>query len=121
MYPANPGSSAPEPVLGRVQKTCGSGHNPSLHKGPYNKPCILSRMKRGIAICQWLLILVGSLSALLAGNREPTPPPQGFVIQEDGNETWLVRPDGERFFSVGVCVVSQGMAREEFDRANPGY
>jgi hypothetical protein len=46
---------------------------------------------------------------------------RGFIIQEAGNETWLVRPDGERFFSLGVCVVSQGTAREEFDRANPGY
>src|SRR5215813_1038120 len=81
-------------------------------------------MKRAFGVQSfWLLFLslMGTLSTLSAEGSESTPPPRGFVIQEDGNETWLVRPGGERFFSLGVCVVSQGMTRQEFDRANPGY
>ena len=33
----------------------------------------------------------------------------------------MVRPNGERFFSLGVCVVNMGAAREEFSPDNPGY
>ena len=44
-----------------------------------------------------------------------------FSIQHQDNTAWLVRPNGERFFSLGVCVVSQGASRAEFDPANPGY
>src|SRR6266498_3989885 len=44
-----------------------------------------------------------------------------FSIQHEGETAWLVRPNGERFFSLGVCVVSQGASREEFNPANPGY
>jgi len=34
---------------------------------------------------------------------------------------WLVKPDGSRFFSLGVCVVNTGATRETFTRTNPGY
>ena len=44
-----------------------------------------------------------------------------FSIQQQGNTAWLVRPNGERFFSLGVCVVSQGATPKEFNPANPGY
>ena len=45
----------------------------------------------------------------------------GFSIQQQGGSAWLVRPDREQFFSLGVCVVSQGASRKEFNPANPGY
>ena len=31
---------------------------------------------------------------------------RGFSIQQQGESAWLVQPNGERFFSLGVCVVS---------------
>src|SRR5215468_9811161 len=82
----------------------------------------LSRMKHAVAIPSlWLLSLVGTLPIFSGELGESASRPRGFVIEERGNEAWLVRPGGERFFSLGVCVVSQGTARQEFDRANPGY
>ncbi|HKS37731.1 MAG TPA: hypothetical protein VJW76_11115 [Verrucomicrobiae bacterium] len=44
-----------------------------------------------------------------------------FSIQREGGTAWLVRPNGERFFSLGVCCVNRGASRKEFDSANPGY
>src|SRR6266571_725279 len=56
----------------------------------------------------------------------PLPKPPGFTtpgfsIQQQGETAWLVRPNGERFFSLGVCGVSQGASRNDFDPANPSY
>jgi hypothetical protein len=45
----------------------------------------------------------------------------GFSIQQQGETAWLVRPNGERFFSLGLCVVSQGASPKDFNPANPGY
>jgi hypothetical protein len=44
-----------------------------------------------------------------------------FSISEQNGITWLVKPGGERFFSLGVCVVDRGASREKFDPHNPGY
>jgi hypothetical protein len=51
-------------------------------------------------------------------NSSLTPP---FVIQQQGQGTWLVRPNGERFFSLGACCVNQGASRQDYDPANPAY
>ena len=53
-----------------------------------------------------------------AASSSSNPP---FSIQRQGEVSWLVRPDGQQFFSLGVCVVSQGASRAEFDPANPAY
>ena len=34
---------------------------------------------------------------------------------------WLVRTDGQRFFSLGVCCVDPGVSRAEFRADNPEY
>ena len=52
-------------------------------------------------------------------NTSPAGKP--FSIQQQDGTAWLVRPNGERFFSFGVCVVSMGASRKEFDPDNPGY
>jgi len=44
-----------------------------------------------------------------------------FSVQRQNGVDWLVKPNGERFFSFGVCVVSQGASREDFNPTNPGY
>src|SRR5262249_8497178 len=56
-----------------------------------------------------------------AAADEARSPQAPFSIQQEGQAAWLVRPNGERFFSLGVSCVNQGASRKEFDAANPGY
>ena len=44
-----------------------------------------------------------------------------FSIQEQGSTAWLVKPNRQRFFSLGVCVVNQGASRQDYNPTNPGY
>jgi len=44
-----------------------------------------------------------------------------FSIHQHEDEHWLVKPDGERFYSLGVCVVYLSTTRETFSQTNPGY
>lgn len=44
-----------------------------------------------------------------------------FSIQQKGETSWLVKPDGERFFSMGVSVVDPGPPRQHFNPRNPAY
>jgi hypothetical protein len=53
--------------------------------------------------------------------RAAPPPSAPFSIQQSGENAWLAKPGGERFFSLGVCVVNQGATRESFNLTNPGY
>lgn len=66
------------------------------------------------------LILIVSCMALGAPHGEAqTAAP--FSIEHKGETSWLVKPDGERFFSMGVCVVNQGASREHLAPDNPAY
>ena len=56
----------------------------------------------------------------LAEADEAAPRP-AFSIQKTDRASWLVGPDGRRFFSLGVCCVDQGTAREKYDPEKPGY
>lgn len=69
---------------------------------------------RSIFIVTSLLLL--SLPPAKAANTNAP-----FSIHDRHGVLWLTRPDGERFFSLGVCCVNQGFSRERFDPANPGY
>jgi hypothetical protein len=53
--------------------------------------------------------------------RKTLPAGNAFSVQQRDGVDWLVRPSGERFFSLGVCVVTSGVSRNEFDPKNPGY
>ena len=44
-----------------------------------------------------------------------------YSIQQHKGNYWLTKPNGEKFFSLGVCVVTQGDSRESFNPTNPGY
>jgi len=78
----------------------------------------------------WRLKIIQAVTALLtlglgigrnvalAENPSLRPP---FMIQQQEERTWLVRPNGERFFSLGVCCVNQGASRQDFHPANPAY
>jgi hypothetical protein len=59
-----------------------------------------------------------ALSLLRGGAADTTAP---YSIQQRDGTSWLTKPNGERFFSLGVCCVNQGAAREKFKPTNPGY
>src|SRR6266540_4800577 len=65
-----------------------------------------------------VLTLVLAICQSVAAEGSPNPP---FLIKQQHGAAWLVRPNGEQFFSLGVCCVNQGASREEYDSANPGY
>jgi hypothetical protein len=66
------------------------------------------------------IIITASLliSGLLCGGA---PTNDSFSIQQHAGSSWLTKPNGERFFSLGVCVVNQGASREGLNLTNPGY
>lgn len=55
---------------------------------------------------------------LLCGEASTNAP---FSIQQRGGNSWLIKPGGAPFFSLGICCVNQGASREQFDSTNPGY
>jgi hypothetical protein len=64
-------------------------------------------------------ITMGLLAfGLLRGGAATNAP---FSIQQRDGISWLTKPNGERLFSLGVCVVNQGASREDFCATNPGY
>ncbi|MGH7993487.1 MAG: hypothetical protein ACREDQ_08220 [Limisphaerales bacterium] len=67
-----------------------------------------------------IIFITASLLTLgfLRGGASTNAP---FSIQQRDGISWLTRPDGQQFFSLGVCVVNQGASREQFSSTNPGY
>jgi hypothetical protein len=65
-----------------------------------------------------LALVVRANRGLAAEGASSRP---GFSIRQQGETAWLLRPNGQPFFSLGVACVNQGASREEFDHANPGY
>jgi len=66
-------------------------------------------------------LLFLALATAWAATANDSPAGKPFSIQQQDGITWLVKPNGERFFSFGVCCVSMGASRKEFDTNNPGY
>ncbi|HTD68001.1 MAG TPA: hypothetical protein VK846_15860, partial [Candidatus Limnocylindria bacterium] len=50
-----------------------------------------------------------------------TPATLPFTIRNEKTNWWFVSPAGQKFFSLGVCCVHQGVPRATFDAENPGY
>jgi hypothetical protein len=61
----------------------------------------------------------GINSSTLASND----PAQGtrFSVQRHDGVDWLVRPNGERFFSFGSNCIGQGIPKASYDPKNPAY
>src|SRR3974377_225029 len=76
--------------------------------------------RSGVALIGRTVIITASLLAatLLRGAAATNAP---FSLQQSGETWWLTKPNGERFFSLGVCVVNQGASRAHFNATNPGY
>src|SRR4026207_2168832 len=76
------------------------------------------RKNRGTTALTVLALILGDITCSAA---EGVSTNSAFSIQQQGETAWLVRPNGERFFSLGVCVMSQGASRKDFNPANPAY
>jgi hypothetical protein len=59
--------------------------------------------------------------ALSVAGASMTAGGPAFTLQRAGDGFSLVDPEGKPFFSMGVCVVTQGESRENFDTENPSY
>ena len=66
-----------------------------------------------------ILLAASLLVPCVLPGAEATNAP--FSIQRREGISWLTKPGGQPFFSLGVCVVNQGAAREQFTFTNPGY
>src|SRR5688572_13566588 len=44
-----------------------------------------------------------------------------FSVRQSPERWWLTSPEGQPFFSVGVCVLDQGTARHAYNDARPAY
>src|ERR1700737_1951959 len=60
-------------------------------------------------------------AALYQPRPIPAPSKRPFSIQWGNGNAWLVKPSGERFFSLGVNCVDRGVSRKQFDQRNPAY
>jgi hypothetical protein len=81
-------------------------------------PNLLLRLPGFTALA--ILTLTVDAGRTLVAAESGTPAP-AFSIQQQDRTAWLLRPNGQKFFSFGVCCVNQGASREEYDSANPGY
>jgi hypothetical protein len=94
-----------------------------LSKGPIALPAIWH-----MALCAWIMLAIdpcnpnaAAASATADSQRSEARPETGFAIESKDGTAWLVRPGGERFFSLGVCCVDQGISRDKYNTNNPGY
>src|SRR5882724_4713943 len=67
------------------------------------------------------IILIASCLLVWSARRGEADTAAPFSIQQQGETFSLTKPGGERFFSLGVCVVNQGASRERFNPTNPAY
>jgi len=71
----------------------------------------------------FMLLLSGAAALwagglVAAGEKEPAPPP-AFTVRELDGRWSLMTPAGQPFFSTGVCLVTQGTSRGDYDTENP--
>jgi hypothetical protein len=70
----------------------------------------------GYLVCATVTLLAPRAGLAAASSNSPP-----FTLTRDGAQWWLRSPDGQPFFSVGVCLVTRGASRENFSPINPGY
>jgi len=79
----------------------------------------MSDVRFAFTVVAVLTLTLGNATFVTAAEGISTNP--GFSIKRQGETAWLVRPNGEQFFSLGICCVSQGASRKDFNSANPAY
>src|SRR6478752_5126951 len=84
---------------------------PAMQRTPDSVSCtrfkhsaqiVLSRgqVVLGLLLCLWLHAEPAYSAASVTNTR--------FTVREAEKALWLVKPSGDRFFSLGVCCVNQG-------------
>lgn len=69
-------------------------------------------------------MVIESLTPSVGQAQKPSEPQKAgppFSVQQQNGAWWLVRPDGTRFFSLGVCCVNPGDTFLDYNPKNPGY
>src|SRR5437867_13393068 len=93
------------------QRTTGSVTVKSKHS------CRFAKQAARLAASLFTLSFRGSQ----AGSLTHTARQQPFSIQQQAGNAWLTKPNGERFFSFGVCGVDMGASGQEFALTSRGY
>ncbi len=77
----------------------------------------------GLLSLAFATLINAHVAAWSAPDVLPSGPPdtRPFLIREDDGIDWLLKPNGERFFSFGVCVVTTGATKTDFKPQNPSY
>jgi hypothetical protein len=77
------------------------------------------------SVLHLLLIALVRMECPLVSEEAASPTPvntlPSFSIEQREGRFSLLRPDKNRFFSLGICVVDQGVSQKDFDSNNPGY
>src|SRR5882672_902875 len=112
---------------GQIAGSAGALHDESLH---YNELGIAMQKLCKILALALAVFYGGCFKQVEVGKRtsggpdrvvESTNSAGAFVVKREEGKWWLVSPSGQNFFSMGVCVVSRGSSKEEFDVENPSY
>ncbi|MGH7950555.1 MAG: GDSL-type esterase/lipase family protein [Limisphaerales bacterium] len=82
------------------------------------KDCLNDPLHPNDFLARWYAqSLMAALDPVSGGTAMNAP----FSIQQRDGIFWLTKPDGVRFFSLGVCCVNQGESRGQLNSTNPGY
>ena len=68
-----------------------------------------------------LLVIASCLVTLSALGGEAATAAAPFSVRQEGEVSWLTKPNDQRFFSLGACVVNQGVRPESVNPTNPAY
>ncbi|WP_263368731.1 hypothetical protein [Edaphobacter bradus] len=85
-----------------------------------------SRTRISFLICALAWLTLSTVQVRAAADSDASSShdvgerPRFTVTQQDGID-WLVRPNGERFFSFGSNCVGQGILQASYNPKNPGY
>jgi hypothetical protein len=91
----------------------------SWNEGHMKTPVWVVRQSLTARFIEIVLTLIFARVQPVGAAEDSLNPP--FSIQQQGQQSWLVKPNGDRFFSLGVCCVNQGSSTKEWDPANPSY
>lgn len=64
------------------------------------------------------MLAILAMAALAAPSSAGSP---SFKLTSERGVYSFVRPDGQRFWSMGVCCVNEGLTKEQYQEDNPSY
>ena len=88
--------------------------------------CLVASLLAGSAMIA-RLVAADDLARPTTDPRDPSPGQTNVSnvarcsVREKPDGWWLISSTGKRFFSLGVCVFTQGTDRKTYDPANPSF